>query len=106
MESKKGIAIPYIIALVIGIIVLVFIVYWLYRLFGPGPITAEQCRSLMIQWCNACKNLGWSGGNAAPECVSGYPEIVGGYISNLANCDYTANQDVDDACRAVGISVP
>jgi len=55
MEGGKGVAIPYIIALVIGIIVLVFVVYWVYRLFTAPQISYEDCRTRAIQWCQACR---------------------------------------------------
>ncbi|MEM5854591.1 MAG: hypothetical protein QW228_09565 [Candidatus Aenigmatarchaeota archaeon] len=50
-------AIPYIIALVIGIIVLVFIIYWVYRLFTAPQISYEDCRTRAVQWCQACRSI-------------------------------------------------
>ncbi len=50
----KGIAIPYIIALVIGLLVLAFIFYWIYKMFSGGGMDCRNCRARFIQWCNLC----------------------------------------------------
>jgi len=105
MESK-GIAIPYIIALVIGIIVLVFIVYWVYRIFSGPQITLEDCRSRLIQWCNQCKVNNWAdtGVNnrqaVGDECVTILKDKLG--ISFGANDAGIACSQTE--CAKIGIS--
>ena len=49
----KGVAIPYIVALVIGLMVIVFVVYWVYKMFS-SPVDCGNCKARFIQWCNLC----------------------------------------------------
>lgn len=50
---KKGIAVPYIIALILGIAVLALIGYWFFVLGGriPGEATATWCQTKQNTWC-------------------------------------------------------
>jgi len=57
---KKGVAIPYIVALVIGLIIVVIMVYLIYRFSGEEKWDAEKCRAMFMDWCIMCKNIGWS----------------------------------------------
>ncbi len=105
MESKKGIAIPYIIALVIGIIVLVFIVYWVYRLFTAPQIAYEDCRSRMIQWCTICRSLGWTGGGpllnfTGPDCFNLLSNRTG--IVQHNHCRHPDVDSVKMDCKKMG----
>ncbi len=105
MELKKGVAIPYIIALVIGIIVLVFIIYWVYRLFTAPQISYEDCRSRMIQWCTSCKSLGWSGGGKledfiSKDCLNLLKNRVG--IAEHEDCATPSEDNVKTDCKKVG----
>lgn len=66
---KKGIAIHYILILVIGVLVMGIIVYFAYRyLTGSEPLTESQCRARIISYCTGCYNSrnpstgAWSGG--------------------------------------------
>ncbi len=102
MESK-GIAIPYIIALVIGIIVLVFVVYWVYRLFSAPQISIEECKARMLQWCNTCSALGWTGGpnsnnTIGTNCATLLKSKLG--VNSYSSCDTSAKTD----CNKVGWS--
>lgn len=56
---KKGVAVPYIIAIVLGIAVLALLGYWFY--ITSGSLTKEQCRTDYIGWCTHWKNDGWTG---------------------------------------------
>ena len=58
--NKKGIAVQTIILVLLGLVVLVFIAYWLYTLFaGETPLSMEQCRTELLTWCDMCKNNQW-----------------------------------------------
>ena len=59
----KGVAIPYIVALVIGLIVVVIMIYLIYRFSGEEKWSAEKCRARFMDWCMMCKNIGWSDSN-------------------------------------------
>ena len=52
---KKGVAVPYIIALVLGIVVVGLIGYWFFVLGGrlPGQATEVWCNSKESQWCTS-----------------------------------------------------
>ena len=56
---NKAVAIPYIIALVIGIIVLAFIAYWVYKSISSPILSLEECKSRLINWCTQCEAAGW-----------------------------------------------
>ncbi len=52
---KKGVAIPYIIALIIGVIVVAIIGYWLISSGGTGNcVTKEgECNARIFAWCTS-----------------------------------------------------
>ncbi len=75
--AKKGIAIPYIIALILGIVVVGVIGYWFFTTTGTGSGSAvvSQCNAKKTQWCtdwsrtafdNARKPGNWE--SFAPGC--------------------------------------
>ena len=106
MESK-GVAIPYIIALVIGIIVLVFVVYWIYRLFSAPQISVEECKARMLQWCSMCKGLDWASDGTkisdfvGPDCAKVLSQKFGIVTTNDCNDDVTTSKS---DCKKVGFS--
>ncbi len=56
----KAVAIPYIIALVIGIIVVALLVYLVYKAVTNPAISVAECRAKVTDWCNTCKISNWS----------------------------------------------
>ena len=103
MEGKKGVAIPYIIALVIGIIVLVFIVYWVYRLFTAPQISYEDCRARLIQWCNMCAGLGWTDGTSLKTFVDDQCYTILNQRIGVTDHDCAA-ADAKTDCKKVGVA--
>ncbi|MEM5790457.1 MAG: hypothetical protein QXP77_00135 [Candidatus Aenigmatarchaeota archaeon] len=100
---EKGVAIPYIVALVIGLIVIVFIVYWVYRSFGGQGVSCSDCKSQFIDWCTRCAmvNKGsntWTinAGGGAPLCARG------GNCSFCTTAPYNCNSCQND-CKSVGV---
>mgnify|MGYP001592154200 CR=1 FL=1 len=59
---KKGIAVPYIIALILGIIVVGVIGYWFFTTTttGGGSATFQQCNAKKTQWCIEWSKTGFS----------------------------------------------
>lgn len=57
---KKGIAIPYIIALILGIAVVGLIGYWFFILGGriPGEATMSSCQTKVTTWCSEWARTG------------------------------------------------
>ncbi len=61
--TKKGaIPIPYIIALILGIVVLAIVAYWLFFSSGQfgGTISEASCRAKKMAYCNAWRINGWA----------------------------------------------
>ena len=94
----KAVAIPYIIAIVIGIIVLVLLVYWIYKIVTTPVLGCQDCKSMFIDWCAGCANLNagsptwptdFSKSTSLINCLNNCPGLgtSGGSCStNLANC--------------------
>ena len=101
----KGIAIPYIIALIIGIIVIIFVVYWVYRMFAGPQLTLEDCKASLIQWCTACKNNNWVAigktisDSVGTTCATILSDKLG--VTGTNTCDL-AGAKTD--CAKVGVS--
>jgi len=55
---KGAVPVPYIIALILGIIVVGLLAYWFFILGGkiPGITTEQQCASLKQQYCSQWQN--------------------------------------------------
>ncbi len=85
----KGVAIPYIIALVIGLIVLVLVAYWIYRMFSTGAMSAEECKSKFIDWCTSCMNRRWKGGSL--------PQAISDCLKNSFNILIGVNESCENA---------
>ncbi len=49
----KGVAVPYIIALILGIVVIALLGYWFFVLGGSvgGQSTTQQCNTKVTTWC-------------------------------------------------------
>ncbi len=59
---KKGVAIPYIIALILGIVVVGVIGYWFFILSGGGggKATEAECNVKASNWCRTWANSAWT----------------------------------------------
>jgi len=58
--SKAAIAVPYLIAIVIGVIILAVMVYLIVKyVMSPRGLDATECRTRIIEWCIACRNANW-----------------------------------------------
>lgn len=59
---KKAIAIPYVVAIILGIIIVGVIGYWLFLLYGGGVGTASEavCRSKLLTYCSEWAETGYS----------------------------------------------
>ena len=73
---NKAVAIPYIIALVIGIIVLALLVYVFIKTSSSPALSFQECRSRWVEWCTLCKNTNWDEHFATPDYVKECNEIV------------------------------
>ncbi len=60
--AKKGIAIPYIIALILGIVVVGVIGYWFFTTTGTGSGSAAvaSCNTKKLQWCSEYSKTGFA----------------------------------------------
>lgn len=92
---KKGVAVPYIIAIILGIAVIGIIGYYFF--FISGKVTTEatlqDCQRKLTVYCSVWLAEGYSGKNSdrlgawseyAPGCT-----VIGVTVSGLADCDRT-----------------
>lgn len=103
--NKKGIAVQTIILVLLGLVVLVFIAYWLYTLFaGETPLSMEQCRIKLLTWCEMCKNNDWSAAIAlasdatASRCYNDYKDQFGMSSIGVPTCS-----NMQSNCATLGI---
>jgi len=101
---KKGdIAVPYVVAIILGIIVLVIIVYIIYRYVLHSPLSCHECTAKLTTWCSKCYIVNY---NRASWTESG-----SGMDDELKECVVmcelsTAMDDcigAEDDCLIVGI---
>lgn len=96
---KKGIAVPYIIALILGVAVVALIGYWLIALGGKLPWVSQEayCTARESAWCGYVATNGQAPNKAwtsyAPNCdaIIDYPDCS----------DYAGGNGGDD-----GLAVP
>ena len=95
---EKGVAIPYIVALVIGMVVVVFIVYWVYKSFSSTVMSAQECKAKFIDWCTLCSNNNWAGGSLPSEIRNCLNTTYGINLPTTTNC-----QTAKDRCNSFGV---
>ncbi len=68
----KGVAVPYIIALILGIVVIALLGYWFFVLGGGvgKQSTVQQCQSKVTAWCNLWSLSSFQGTFPQPPGVS------------------------------------
>lgn len=98
----KGVAVPYIIALLIGIIVLTIAVYLIYvYVVHEPPLECQKCRALFASWCSKCYLQNWDGenkivGTDLEQCV----KDCNLYTTPKNDCSHV---DTKNACKGVGV---
>ena len=95
---EKGVAIHYIVALVIGMVVVVVVVYWVYKSFSSTVISAQECEAKFVDWCTLCLNNNWQGGSLPSEISNCLSTTYG--ISLPANSDCQAAKN---NCNSFGV---
>ncbi len=70
---KKGVAVPYIIAILLGVGVIGLVGYWLFVSGGQfsGSTATTACRSAQLQYCNQLINnpgIKWDSASAPKGC--------------------------------------
>jgi len=101
----KGVAIPYVVALLLGIIVLGIFVYMIYlHIVKNEPLDCSACAARFTTWCSKCFLLSesgsWSGG---PEMDDGLKECVSPSKCNLYSGSGEDCTGAEDDCKMVGI---
>lgn len=70
----KGLAVSYIIALIIGLIILAVGGYLIYRALSEEALKCKECQAQFTGWCSTCYLSLWSAdnplGDELAECVS------------------------------------
>jgi hypothetical protein len=106
--KTKGVAVQTIIMVMLGIVVLLFVGYWLVRVFTTPALSEEECRSLYIDWCRNCALKGWSGTIAwdtnLVDCMAKYNTKMGFPVAipNPGLCSDATNKN---NCGIVGITL-
>jgi hypothetical protein len=104
--KTKGVAVQTIIMIMLGVVVLLFVGYWLVRVFTGKGLSAQECRSQYIEWCQSCAARNWVGTAAwSPDmvtCLGLYAQTIGLTTPLGANGD-CANLVNKNNCIAVGI---
>jgi hypothetical protein len=102
--KTKGVAVSTIIMIMLGVVVLLFVGYWLVRVFTGAGLSSQECKSEYINWCNSCAARGWTGtatwSTAMVDCLGKYAQIIGLTTPLGANGDCAANKN---NCIAVGV---
>ena len=117
-HEKAAIAIPYIIALVIGLIILAFIVYWVFKMTSSPTLSLQECKSRYTSWCSNCAQMDWPHWHCMPKGVwlcretlqqagfsvpggdCGHFTLEDGSLPRVPRCD---SEDVQKDCAALGV---
>ena len=98
---KKGLAIPYIIALILGIIILAVAAYLIYKAVTGNQINCQECRAKFTTWCSVCYLGNWDKdytlGDELSKCVDKC-----GYWTG-ATADSKCDSDAKSSCASIGI---
>jgi hypothetical protein len=102
--KTKGIAISTIIMLMLGVVVLLFVGYWLVRAFSGKGLSSQECKSQFISWCEACAAKNWIGtatwSTDLTNCLALYDKTLGITQGTAGDCATNLT-----GCKAVGIGV-
>ena len=95
----KAIAIPYIIAIFLGIIVLALIVYLIYRTVSTPQIDCNACKAQFTSWCRLCWSTCFSG-NRIDDKLCDCLNKCGISCSTGDSCEADS---MKNGCKAVGV---
>jgi hypothetical protein len=89
MSSKGSIPIPYIIAIIFGIVVIALISYWFFTLSTSASEsgTSAECTALKVTWCQECIS------NAGTGTTSDCADLV----------SITSEENLKTTCRVLSI---
>jgi len=104
----KGIAIPYIIALILGIIILGIIIYMVYKAWQGGSWDCVECKAKFTTWCSECymTNMGkgaWTGGNKLGEDRYNCVKACGYWSSPPETVDNQDCTGAENPCQSIGV---
>ena len=100
---NKGLAVPYIIALILGVIILAVAAYLVYKSVWGSKLDCQECKAKFTTWCSICYLADWDKeynlGDLS-ECVDecGYwPGATAG-----KDCK-TDSVEAKEACSGMGV---
>ncbi len=87
---KKGIAVPYVIALILGIIILAIAAYLIYKAIMGDQLNCQECKATFTTWCSTCylSNPQWSGNYQLGKDLA----------TCLDKCNYWPGVTLDTTC--------
>ncbi|TAL47569.1 hypothetical protein EPN87_02635 [archaeon] len=88
----KGIAVPYIIALILGIVIIGLLGYWFFVLGGQvgGTGTMQTCSAKQAAWCQQWSVTGFSGNCPATQFCTSINDANTKWQSFAPGCDKSA----------------
>lgn len=96
---RKGVAIPYIIGLLIAIIVLAIAVFLIYLyVIRKEPLKCQECGAKFAAWCSKCYLKGFEGTNTMSNELKTCVEDCNFWTGPDNICD-----NAIDACEGVGV---
>jgi len=103
----KGIAVPYLIAIILGIIILAIATYIVYRSMQDGGLDCQQCKAEFVAWCSSCylanmDKATWTGGTKLGETLYECVKKCG-FWSPPENVDDQDCQGAKEPCEAMGV---
>jgi len=109
---EKGVAVNYLILMVVGLLILVIAAYLIFRTSPAKKLSIEECRTRLIGICTTCKTRGWPDWPARndprwadvnkkfyyviDECSAMYDEFK--EFKNRENCT-----NLKIPCRSIGV---
>ncbi|MBI2005163.1 MAG: hypothetical protein HYS80_00160 [Candidatus Aenigmarchaeota archaeon] len=93
----KAVAVPYIIAILLGVGVIGLVGYWLFVSGGQfgGGAASQQCRTDFLQTCQSWAAGGYLADNPADNGVFKHAD------DNVCMKQVTGKTDMDDATKAI-----
>jgi hypothetical protein len=100
---KRGLAVPYIIALILGLIILAVAAYLIYKAVTGGELDCQECKAKFTTWCSMCYLANWEKDYELGEELSKCVSECGFWPGASEDMDCT-HSNADESCKGTGVS--